>query len=709
MTFYNETARIGQLRQLYEVCPMRTEPGLSYNLCGRQRYLHVKGWSLASGKNSLYRRACAYAYVYENMKPVICDQELIVGQPDYAPLIDEEAREWENLSKYAHMMPSDGGRRDHKSLDFAKLLRLGVDGLLNEIDSYRSGLDALDGRNQDRINFYNCAERELKGLLVLAERYADYALLLAETAEELRKKELLEIAAILRKVPRHPADTFREALQSIHFYSFVLGGLYQCGHPDRYLLPYYENDIRNGILTSLHAQELIDCFCLMYSTYVNSSSSVGFMVGGVDEHGKLVENELTAMFLGSIPHTRSADPSIGFCVTEQTSPQLLGYAAALLAEGYSHPAIYNDTLITKALQKYGVNKADSHNYIHSCCVEITVDKKSDVWVVSPYHNLLQYFLDVLEENPDAASTTDLLEALRSRVRQRIIEHNDWQNLCQLERSHNGGEPALVSCLVEDCLKRGSGIHAGGAVYNWTQPNFLGTANVVESLLTVERLVFREKKLSIRDLLKILQENFAGNEALRREIITKGSHFGVCDEEADRLFQEVTRMIAGGCKEIRNYRGDILIPAMFSYNEHIRYGSRTGASPDGRLQREPLADGSGPVQGRDILGPTAMLCSVTAWDHAPFLGGIAMNLKLQKGDRPEKTAKALEALIRGYLQRGGMELQVTAVNADELEDAMVHPENHRNLLVRVGGYSDYFVTLPPQLQKEILSRNGKVIP
>jgi len=286
MTEYKATPRIENLREAYLNSEMAKNK-LSYSRSRRMSLLYKEGWNTYTDvKSPILRRAYADAYLLDHMKPVIVDGELIVGQPDFSPLTPEET---EALSLPCDM-PGTPGRHDHMALDFEKLLRLGVNGTIEEIEA----------QNDPENVFYKGALAELRALLGLAERYAEAA----------REKGMLDVADILTCVPANPAKTFREALQSIHFYSFALWGLYQAGRPDRYLYPYYKHDIENNLLTNEEAQELIDCFCLMYTAYITSSSSVGFMIGGVDPEGNPVENELTWMFLYSIGHTRTADPSI---------------------------------------------------------------------------------------------------------------------------------------------------------------------------------------------------------------------------------------------------------------------------------------------------------------------------------------------------------------------------------------------------------------
>ncbi len=702
MERFEKSPRIDRLRSRYMQCPMMTDK-LSYCLDRRQKYLFTKGWLAGMGcSTTLQRRSFAYAYVLEHMHPVILEDELIVGQPDFAPLTGQEAAEWEALQPCWEAIARDFGRTDHMSLDFESLLKLGAEGLLAQIREKRSALDLTAPENLEALDFYTAAEMELTAFLKLTERYADHALQLAQTASEPRKSELLEISAMLRRVPAKHAQSFYEALQSIHFYTLCLWGLYQCGHPDRYLLPWYEKDIEAGRLTPFQAQELIDCFCLMYTTYIVSKSSVGFMIGGEDETGANTENALTWHFLNSIPHTNTADPSIGLCVNDRTGKALLEYAATLLTQGYSHPAIYNDKRIIEALEAYGVPHDDARSYIHSCCVEITIDKKSCVWTVSPYHNTLLWLLEVLRQNPAAESLEALLEAYTAYANREIRRGLLQENLWQLERSRNGNEPLMVSCLVQGCIDSGRGIHAGGAAYNWIQPNFLGIANTADSLLAIQKLVFEAKQLTIPELLQALEQNFEGHEPLRQQLLRSIPHFGNGDADADAMYRRITELLEAGCKGLKTYRGSTLMPSAFSYNEHMNHGSRTPATPDGRRSGEPLADGSGPVQGRDTQGPTALLRSVTAWDQGAFLGGVAVNLRVNKCADDTQTA-ALTALIRSFLQLGGVELQVNATDPQELRAAMETPEQYGHLVVRIGGYSDYFTSLTPALQKEVLTR------
>ena len=675
MNEYTVTPRVEALRKAYLNSEM-ARCKLSYERARRMSLLYKQGWNTYPDVvDPILRRAYADAFLLDYMAPVIVAGELIVGQPDFSPLTSEE--------ETAMCIPCDiagsPGRHDHMALDYKKLLRLGVNGLIEEIEQ----------KNAPDNIFYMGALAELHALLRLAKRYEEAA----------RAMGMTDVADTLARVPAHPACTFREALQSIHFYSFALWGLYQAGRPDQYLYPYYRHDIDTGVLSPDKAQELVDCFCLMYTTYITSSSSVGFMIGGVDLDGNPVENELTWHFLFSIGHTRTADPSIGLCVHEHTTPDLLYTAARLIAAGHTHPAFYGDRLIIESLIAHGYAPEDARAYIHSCCVEITAAGKSSIWTVSPYHNMVRILLDVMRTSGAPDFETFYLEYER-KLREIVIAGNEQENQWQAVRAVNGGEPLRVSVLVDDCIARGKSINEGGARYNDIQPDFLGLFNTADALTVIRILIYEEKRFTMEQFCKILDDNWNGAETLRCEIIERFPHYGNDEPTPDAMAARLTKSVVDICGNLTTYRGAHVVPALFSYNEHIRHGSATPASPDGRSAGDPLCDGTNPVQGRDVKGPTAMLASTISWDHAPFLGGIACNLELTPSmAKPELIA----ALVRGYTKRG-MELQINVVDEKTLLDAQAHPEKHRNLVVRVGGYSDYFVTLPAALQNEILSRS-----
>jgi len=699
------TQRIRDLRAYYtEHAPVAVE-GIAPWKMHRTRLLYVRGWrENRNALTTLLRRAAAERYLLEHMEPIIDPGELLVGQPDLHPFNEEEQKEFELADMlFEEVIPPYRGRADHMALDYEKLLRVGVEGLIEEIRERDAALDLFVAEDLEKHEYYLGCLDELEGLLALQRNYAAKARAMAETADEPRKTELLEIAEMMDQVPAKPARTFREALESVHFYYATLFGIYSAGRPDYYLYPFYCRDKEAGVLTDEQAQELIDCFCLHYMTNMCSWAASGFEVGGQSRDGEPVENELTWMFLESIRHTRSADPSIGLAITEHTSEEILRFAAEILAEGHTHPALWNDKGIIDSMLKHGYDIRDARWWTHSTCVEITPIGKSGVSITSPYVNTLKVLLKAMDEADDTVSFEELVELfskhMHEQMRADIIQENIWQ----IERARNGTDPLRCSCLVDDCLARGRSNDAGGAVYNFLEPNLLGLMNVTESLNVIHHLVYEEKRLTLSQFKKVLAENYENDEALRQYIINRVPHFGNNDAFSDALGKRVADIALDACACLRTYRGAEVVPGAFSYREHAIQGRTTPASPDGRKAFSPLTGGSDPVQGYDTSGPTASLLSTTGWQPPRFLGGTAVNLKLSKNtpDLPQ----VIVSLAKSYVQLGGSELQINIADADTLRDAQRNPEAHADLLVRIGGYSDFFVRIDKDMQDEIIRRTA----
>lgn len=675
-------------------------------------YYRLRGYMDSRFASDIHRRGAAKGYELKHATPVIDSRELIVGKPCYRSLTEVERADYDMLrSKAVPAMAPTGGQASHMAIDYAKLLRLGITGIREEINAYRAALDLSEPENIEKDNFYLGCIAALDGLAEYALHYSEYALrLAADETDPVRRRELEEIAAVTSRVPIYPAENFRQALQSVHFVTFCLEGLYQLGRPDRYLIDYYRSDIQKGILTREQALELITCVCLLFNAYIPRGLAVGFMVGGRGPDGKDMTNELTYLFLESIAHTRMIYPGIGLCCNSDTPDDIMELACRLLGEGYSHPAIFNDDIIIKGLMYYGLPYEHACEYIHSTCVEITPCRRSAVWVASPYHNLTQFLLDVISD-PEIDNICDSYDTLTEMYRQKLGEavrrEAINQNRLQLERRLHGGDP-LVSCFVDDCLEKGRDIDNGGALYNWIMPSFVGMSNLADSLMTIRKLIFENNEMSLSDLYNILKDDYKNNETLRQRILNKIDKYGNDADEPDEIVRNITDWILAEVSKYRTYRGDKFIPSLFCWIMHEALGRDTIATPDGRPAGFPFGDGSGPAQGREKNGPTASVLSSTKWEHYPFIGGIAVNLKFAKSVFTDESIHKLMTLIKIYLERGGFEIQINAVDRDVLRDAQAHPENYRDLVVRIGGYSDYFVNIGKNMQEEIILRTEHTI-
>lgn len=399
------------------------------------QFLSIRGWLEQPGTTPvLIRQARARAYYYRHLTPVIDPDELIVGKPcwrSFTPAEELEAQSQREVVGRALIWAP--GQRAHMAVDYEKLLRLGITGVLAEIAERQAQLTFADPADVDKDEFYTACREVLEAVMDCADRYAAHAAQLAATcADPARQAELLELAAICRRVPRHPATTFSEAVQSVHFLTFCLqGATFILGRPDRYLWPFYERDS----LPAERAQELVDCVCFQFNERAGKNTSLGLMSGGRDATGRDVTNALTWHFLESIPHTRLSYPSIGLCVTSDAPRALLRRAAEILGAGCTHPSLFNDEVITRGLQQYGVPAAEACAYIHSSCVEITPVASSGVWVASPYHNLVGYLLDVLGVPDGPVPVIHSFAELEQRYRR------GWRSVsAQRSSSKTGGKP-----------------------------------------------------------------------------------------------------------------------------------------------------------------------------------------------------------------------------------------------------------------------------
>ena len=671
--------------------------------CHKSLYNFVEGWMVNRDAQTLkFRRALSERYMLERVKPIIIEGELIVGQPDFTPFATPE--EEERYEKYCqimyHAIPEGRGRTDHLALDYEKLLTKGINGVIEEIKEKMAPLNLKGGEDLKKYEFYKCMLIELEGVLVLQNNYHKALLELAENSEGEQKNEYLKIAETIAQVPANPVRTFREALQSIQLFVYSLFGLYSIGRPDQFLYPYYKNDIAKGVLTEAEAQEYIDCFCLQYMNTMSAWAAAGFMLGGRDGEGNAVENELTWHFLAAIEHTHIPDPNVGFCVTNETSPEMLKYVASIIKAGHGQPQIWNNDGVTKSLLNYGYDPVAANLYTHSTCVEVTPIGCSGISITSPYVNMLKIFNEAFDTCTDDMTFEDVFATYKKAFEDYCDEAILQENLWQLERSRSTTDPLRISAFINDCIARGMSNDEGGARYNDIEPNMHGMTNVIESLNVINELVFNQKKITISELQKVLKNNYEGAEELRGYIVNKINHFGTGTEHTNALAKRVADLVLDTFGRYETFRGSRFIPGSFSYRGHEEHGRATSASPDGRRSGDTLADGSGPVQGYDNMGPTLSLKSTLAWEPSRFLGGIAVNVKLASST----TEDVIMGLIKGYCEQGGVQLQFNVVDTETLIDAQKNPDKYGDLLVRIGGYSDYFTRIPKRLQDEVISRS-----
>ncbi len=669
-------------------------------------YKYYKHYVENPDKSEEERYADAFYYAFSTLTPAISDDELIVGKYSQK-LYGEDAELWQN--KYLPEMKKRTektmlGQDSHMTIDYELILNIGLNGIIKKIDGYLLNYD------ENKRPFYNTCKRCLEAVIKHSENYADVAMKMAEeTTDAKRKAELEKIAYICKKVPANPADNFYEAIQSVHFITHCLSvnpyktyyQQFQLGHPDRYLLQYYNDDIQSGAITKEYAQLLFNCLGIQINMRVPNGLSSGYMVGGRDEKGNIVQNDLTLMGMQVIDDIKLVYPAVSLCYTEGMDDIYIEKACEILSHGCSHPAIFNDDVITKGLKSYGVSDAESHHYIHSTCVEITPVAASNAWVASPYENMAQILLDIMDREYN--SFDDFMAKLFEDIDRHIKDNFERLNGYRKMRMENSMNP-LLSCFVNDCLEKGLDIEHGGARYNWIMPSFVGMANLVDSIYVLKELVFEKKELNIVQFKEILDNDYGDNEPLRQRIANTIPKYGNDIDDVDKYYGLILNHIIAECEKYKPmHTNGRLIPSIFCFIRHETFGSVTGATPDGRRAGFPLGDGSGPCQGREMNGPTASILSSTKWEHHKLIGGVAVNMKFSKKSLGQNSVATMKSLVKTYLARGGFEIQINVIDNKTLEKAMASPELYKDLVVRVGGYSDYFVKLSENMQKEIILR------
>ena len=717
------TERTKRLRKAYLQLPVAQEANPYVDkkyrrFCTGDRWMtlgYLRGWQkYANAETTRLRTSYAEAEELYQAQPVILEDELLVGHLYLPQYTLEEQEEYDRLCDMfemsSHTLKERSPRKDHLCLDFEKLLRVGIKGLRREVEEHMNALVLNDPdiypdyEALKQYEFYQCLLIELDAVLDLAERYAVYAKELAQSTPEPRRHELLRIADVMSRVPAEPANSFYEAVQSVQFFLSTLFGLYPLGRPDRYLWEYYRKDLENGCITKELAQELIDNFCLYITDRVFSRAACGFMVGGQDPEGNLIENDLTYMFLTALKHLRLPDPNGAIAVNKKTGDSILRYCAEILAEGVTHPAFYNDDVIINSLvENYGVCREDAVNYIHSTCAEISIAGKTRSHTTPMVVNMPRILQEVVRANPECKDTEELLQYYTVAMKKSIKRSSREYLMRMLEASRIGNEPMRVCALIDHCIGRGKSIYEGGEKYTFIQPIFVGFATAVDSVKAFSELVFAQKRLTGKAFLEITERNFEGEEALRQYIIHKLPHYGNDDRELDALAKRVADCISEIFCQPDIPGGALMMPGTFSYTNHAGMGRGMDATFDGRLKGYSYSDGCCPVQGRDVNGPTSMIKSLTSWEQSELLGGMVVNIKFGADHlRVDRTENFL-AILKTFMERGGIEMQVNVVDRKTLEDARIHPEQYTDLIVRIGGYSDYFTRLHPTLQQEVIDR------
>lgn len=623
----------------------------------------------------------------------------------------------------------------HINAGYAKVLSRGMNGIKDDLARSLGQLDREDPAYCRRRQFLESVAMVCDAVIAFASRHAAEARRLAALeADPKRKMELLKTAEVCERVPAEPARTFQEALQSFWFVHLILnletdGHAFGPGRFDQYLYPFYRHSLDGGGITEDEAQELLDLMWVKFDEITlakdsgesqTSSSYPDFQnlnIGGLTPDGRDATNELSYMCLTALDHTKLPQPGLSAQISSKTPARFLLRCCDLLRQGMGMPAMFNSDVLVLGMVNRGKTLEDARASSLNGCVACFCDGK-DRMASTGYFNLAKCLELALNDGADRltgeqlgprtgdpatfAAFDDVVKAFHAQVAHFVEMKVRYDDIVRDIYATYCPVP-FTSAVIDDCIEKALDWHAGGAHYNIATMSGVAVGTVADSLAAIRRHVFEEKTLTMARLKEALDRDWEGFETLRQAFVNKTPHYGNDDDQADGLAVLAQKIFCGEVEKHRDVQGARYWVDLLPTTSHIALGAMTGATPDGRRARTPLSEGVSPVQGHDRQGPTAAARSVAKLDHART-NGTLLNMKIdpQSLSTPEGLSR-LAALIRGYFAEGGHHVQFNIIDRKILEDAMEHPERHRNLIVRVAGYSDYFVLLSPEIQREILSR------
>jgi len=601
---------------------------------------------------------------------------------------------------------------NHLNLNYGRAINTGYRAVLEQIEGY------LERTKDDpeKQEFYTACKIVIEAAIRYMKRYARAYADAAEAEQDAeRARELREIAAVIDKVSTEKPETFREAIQLVWLTHLIantgLGSALSFAKFDQYMYPFYKRDIEAGRITFEEARDLV-CMLYLKCNEPKMRTVQSMALGGLNARGESTANDFTKVCLAAARVTKLPYPNISLQVSPTKSPEwLMDEAMETIRLGFGMPQLVNADVWMKAFLDLGHAPEHACNFYNMGCVETLVADACAGWLIVP--NGFVSFSQILDEILDdykagkvkLDSFEELMQTMVDRIKIAIAQRKvpaDYRFMNQ-----RGYDP-FGSVWIDGCLEKGKDMFQGGpAVPGHIPITGCGLGNATDSLVTIKELVFDSGKFTLDQLIDIARSNYEGHESLRTYIRNNLPHYGNgigwVDEIAAKMFNtftsEVNKLNDGTLKE--KY-----VSSFFSYTQATSLGEVTGATLDGRKKGQPISDGLGPVQGHDTKGPTSLLNSLLTLDYSFLNGALATNLKVTASLFSTKGGvAALKSLLKTYLGQGGPQIQINFVTPEELLDAKVNPHAHRNLVVRIAGFCEYFIYLDDKMQDEIISRTA----
>lgn len=635
----------------------------------------------------------------------------------------------------------------HLAVNYERILKDGLRGYEKRVKEYKASLDLTDPESIDKYCFYNAVLIVLEAVRNFANRYSVLAQDLAEKElNQERKIELLEISRICSKVPYEPAETFREAVQSVWFIQLILqiesnGHSLSYGRFDQYMYPYYNRDIKNDTIKESEALELLTCLWIKTLTInkvrsqAHTLSSAGSpMYQNVTIAGQTIDkkdavNDLSFLVLKSVAQTRLTQPNLTVRYHKNINKHFLDECVEVMRLGFGMPALNNDEIIIPSFMDWQVKEEDAYNYSAIGCVETAVPGKWGYRCTGmSYINFPRMLLCTMNNGVDLTSNKrftkgygyftemesyeELLKAWDKTIREITRYSVIVENVID-KASERDVPDILCSALTDDCIARGKTIKEGGAVYDFISGLQVGIANMADCLAAIKKLVYEEKKITRQELWNAILDDFSSpeNKKIQEMLIREAPKYGNDDDYVDQLIVEAYDSYIEEIEKYPNTRynrgpiGGIRYAGTSSISANVGQGMSTMATPDGRNAFEPLAEGCSPAHNSDKNGPTAVFKSVSKLRTNKITGGVLLNQKMTPQMlSTEENRQKLELLIKTFFNRlHGYHVQYNIVSKETLIDAQKHPEKHKDLIVRVAGYSAFFNVLSKKTQDDIIGR------
>lgn len=635
----------------------------------------------------------------------------------------------------------------HLAVNYERILKDGLRGYEKRVKEYKASLDLTNPESIDKYCFYNAVLIVLEAVRNFANRYSVLAQDLAEKElNQERKIELLEISRICSKVPYEPAETFREAVQSVWFIQLILqiesnGHSLSYGRFDQYMYPYYNRDIKNDTIKESEALELLTCLWIKTLTInkvrsqAHTLSSAGSpMYQNVTIAGQTIDkkdavNDLSFLVLKSVAQTRLTQPNLTVRYHKNINKHFLDECVEVMRLGFGMPALNNDEIIIPSFMDWQVKEEDAYNYSAIGCVETAVPGKWGYRCTGmSYINFPRMLLCTMNNGVDLTSNKrftkgygyftemesyeELLKAWDKTIREITRYSVIVENVID-KASERDVPDILCSALTDDCIARGKTIKEGGAVYDFISGLQVGIANMADCLAAIKKLVYEEKKITKQELWDAILDDFSSpeNKKIQEMLIREAPKYGNDDDYVDQLIVEAYDSYIEEIEKYPNTRYNrgpidgIRYAGTSSISANVGQGMSTMATPDGRNAFEPLAEGCSPAHNSDKNGPTAVFKSVSKLRTNKITGGVLLNQKMTPQMlSTEENRQKLELLIKTFFNRlHGYHVQYNIVSKETLIDAQKHPEKHKDLIVRVAGYSAFFNVLSKKTQDDIIGR------